>query len=705
MASRKAQYGGAFRSITTNAIAALTPGKPILMGDVSFAAGTVIDVNVIGDITGNLTGNVTGNVAGGNFVGDLCSASRIVSSLGASVPFMEVDTNTQGNRIFGLPITPISSDEAVTKTYVDSVSTAGTTWKNSVVASTVANLSSTYIGTPTFTLTSTVNEVLTFDGISPLLGERTLIKNQSVSSQNGIYEVTDTGSVGTPWILTRANDYDSSAEIAAGDTVFVEQGTTLANRTYVMNNYTFATLDTDPMTWALSNTVTSPLTTKGDLFIFAASNTRLPVGSNGQVLTVDGATPEGVRWVIPPSVDHGGLAGLTDDDHLQYVTLGGRPGDSLAIDNITGQTTASVSNVAGITLDGSVADVATIGRGLSSLSVINGAGAAYMIDQDLQKTATPQWTNSVLATYSDALPTNRSELQFTRSRGTNIAPTNVLAGDTLGAVVYRGCTVPCSPYPAAEIRSVATTNFASIGNSESASLIFSTANLGLMGDCLTMTPDKIIQIHSTDLSSGPGTGALQCAGGIYAGAASSLATLSVGNSIFTGTNNLFIDTTDATTVTAPVIFNGGVLISKSLYLQQMGIPPDDGLQKTVGVHDEFTVNLTVTGGSVPVVINVRVFRWGNFVCLQFPTFTVATTGVPTYLIASGVPLGNSIPTITVNTTTSADTTIAGRMIAQVKYDMSINQIQFHDALGVGGSLPTSEIITFDGFAFTYTKLI
>lgn len=44
---------------------------------------------------------------------------------------------------------------------------------------------------------------------------------------------------------------------------------------------------------------TSPLTTKGDVFVYGSADARLPVGTNGQVLTADSAQALGVKWATP----------------------------------------------------------------------------------------------------------------------------------------------------------------------------------------------------------------------------------------------------------------------------------------------------------------------------------------------------------------------------------------------------------------------
>ena len=110
-----------------------------------------------------------------------------------------------------------------------------------------ANLSVTYSNGSSgvgATLTATTNGVFSLDGASPAALQRVLIKDQTANLQNGVYTVTVVGTILTPFILTRATDYDTSSEIAAGDGFYVISGSTQNNTTWVQQTPAPVTIGT-----------------------------------------------------------------------------------------------------------------------------------------------------------------------------------------------------------------------------------------------------------------------------------------------------------------------------------------------------------------------------------------------------------------------------------------------------------------------------
>jgi hypothetical protein len=124
---------------------------------------------------------------------------------------------------------PTQALQAATKQYVDSVA-EGLHVHASVATATTANIAD-------FT-----DPPAAIDGVTLTQGMRVLVKDQTAPAENGIYVLNSEGE------LVRASDYDTAAEIQAGDFVFVVGGTTYSSTGWVQEN-PVNTLGTDPIVW------------------------------------------------------------------------------------------------------------------------------------------------------------------------------------------------------------------------------------------------------------------------------------------------------------------------------------------------------------------------------------------------------------------------------------------------------------------------
>lgn len=124
------------------------------------------------------------------------------------------------------------------------------------LVATVANLTATYsngTGGVGATLTNSGTQAaLSIDGVTLAVGNRVLVKDQSTSLQNGIYTVTNIGSVSTNWILTRATDYDSSTQIIKGDDIAVISGSTSSTSLWMLTS-SVTTIGTDSVVFTKIN--------------------------------------------------------------------------------------------------------------------------------------------------------------------------------------------------------------------------------------------------------------------------------------------------------------------------------------------------------------------------------------------------------------------------------------------------------------------
>ena len=182
--------------------------------------------------------------------GRLTAASS--TSISASAIGSELVSNKSTSTSLGTSDTLYPSQNAV-KTYVDST-LQNFDIKDPVAAATTGALpfSPTYSNGSSgvgATLTGTAG-VLVFDGYTPAQGDRLLIKNQASTFQNGVYTLTTVGTALVGYVLTRAIDFNQTANIVYGDTVAVLNGITNVNQQFTMNNNNAITVGTTAITFA-----------------------------------------------------------------------------------------------------------------------------------------------------------------------------------------------------------------------------------------------------------------------------------------------------------------------------------------------------------------------------------------------------------------------------------------------------------------------
>ena len=175
---------------------------------------------------------------------------------------------------------PTNAQDAATKAYVDAL-IQGFDWKQSVKAAT----------TVTGTLSTAYANGSVVDGVTLATGDRILIKNQTTGSENGIYTVNATGAP------TRATDADVTADVSAGLTVFVSQGTALGNSSWTLTTDDPVTLGTTALVFSQVAggslyTAGAGLTLTGSTFDIVAADTSLTINADSVQVRLSDASLE-----------------------------------------------------------------------------------------------------------------------------------------------------------------------------------------------------------------------------------------------------------------------------------------------------------------------------------------------------------------------------------------------------------------------------
>lgn len=170
-----------------------------------------------------------------DFVADTVGV-EVVTGTAAAVP--AIPPLTQNTVMWEIPLARIAVAAAAAsivtanitdeRTFLTFGGREGAPLKRPVRAATTAALpANTASGA---VLTASANGALPAqDGVTLVVGDRLLVKNEAAGANNGIFDVTDLGSASTPYRLTRASDMDTSAEAAPNTVVAVAEGSTLAD--------------------------------------------------------------------------------------------------------------------------------------------------------------------------------------------------------------------------------------------------------------------------------------------------------------------------------------------------------------------------------------------------------------------------------------------------------------------------------------------
>lgn len=220
-----------------------------------------------------------------------------------------------------------------------------------------------------FATTANINLASTgltaIDGVTPVAGNRALVKDQSAPAENGIYIVG-----ATSW--SRAGDANASAEVTSGMQVFVSEGTANAGKWYILTTADAITLGTTSLTFTLQPNaadLASTAASKGASLIGVQDAATIYTGANveaclAEVKVLADAAVGAVKRTV--TVDEEALSGAS-----QAVNIGAAlPANAIvfAHEIIVNEQGALAGNDLTITIGGTDADAIVASTDLDALA-------------------------------------------------------------------------------------------------------------------------------------------------------------------------------------------------------------------------------------------------------------------------------------------------------------------------------------------------
>jgi hypothetical protein len=352
-------------SLSGNVISALNVSSTIAAGSTISAVGNITGGNLITAAAVSAASvSASGNVIGGNVnTNTIVGTATTIKSTGALNLSATGNITVNSTYINGV-LDPVQNQDVATKNYVDTVA-QGLDSKASVHTATTAALPAYTYNNGTSgvgaTLTGTATGTLTVAGDTILLNQRVLIKDETgafvnnttmSAAFNGIYLCTTEGAVGVAYVLTRATDFDTAAEMYSAFT-FVETGTGIA--------------DTG---WVCTNNVANPITVGTTQILFTQFSSAGTYSANTSAgLALTGTVFSAKTDNVTTAFDGTGNIIVKTGAVLTTPNIGAATGTSLSV---TGNITGGNLNAAGLSLSGNVVSALVSAANITTSANISG---------------------------------------------------------------------------------------------------------------------------------------------------------------------------------------------------------------------------------------------------------------------------------------------------------------------------------------------